>query len=99
MKKKKKKKVKKSIKRTFLFLICIVICVVTIISVTNVWSSIYVKSKEKNALDSDLKKLEKEEASLKLDVEKMQDPEYVARYLREKFFYSKKGEYVIRIPD
>ena len=29
----------------------------------------------------------------------MQDPEYIARYLREKYLYSKAGEYIIRIPE
>ena len=29
----------------------------------------------------------------------MQDPEYIARYLREKYLYSKDGEDIIRIPE
>ena len=43
-------------------------------------------------------KMKEKEQELSIDVEKMQDPEYVGRYLREKYFYSKNDEYIIRIP-
>ena len=43
--------------------------------------------------------LKTEEKILEIIVEKMQDPEYIPRYLREKYFYSKDGEYIIRIPE
>ena len=32
-------------------------------------------------------------------VTKLQDPDYVARYAREKYLYSKDGEIIIRIPE
>ena len=32
-------------------------------------------------------------------VTKLQDPDYVARYAREKYLFSKDGEIIIRIPD
>ena len=35
--------------------------------------------------------------SLEIDVKKLQDKEYVARYLKEKYFYSSDNEYIIRI--
>ena len=35
--------------------------------------------------------LEEENAYLKVEVEKLQDPDYVARYAREKYLYSKDG--------
>ena len=41
------------------------------------------------------KVLKEKEQELSIDVEKLKDPEYVARYLREKFFYSKEDEYII----
>ena len=43
------------------------------------------------------KKKEQKEYTVKL--EKLQDPDYVARYAREKYLYSKDGEIIIRIPD
>ena len=33
------------------------------------------------------------------DVKKLQDPEYVAKYAREKYLYTKEGEYVIDLSD
>lgn len=43
--------------------------------------------------------LKEKEQELSTDVEKLKDPEYVGRYLREKFLYSKEGELVIKMPD
>ena len=40
-----------------------------------------------------------EEASLNSEVIKLQDPEYVARYAREKFMYTKDGELILKIVD
>ena len=39
------------------------------------------------------------EDELKATVTKLQDPDYVARYAREKYLYSKDGEIIIRIPE
>ena len=61
-------------------------------------SSIYQKYLEKEQLSKDLIELKEQEQKLTVDVEKLQDPEYVGRYLREKFLYSKSDEYIIKIP-
>ena len=45
-----------------------------------------------------LEELQKEEEELKADVERLQDPDYVARYAREKYLYSKDGEFIIKLP-
>ena len=60
---------------------------------------IYNKYQEKKALEKELIALKEKEKELKLDASKLQDPDYVARYAREKYFYSKDGEYVIKIPE
>ena len=78
---------------------CIALSCAVILSVSKLWTQIYDKYKEKKQLEEKLVKLKEEEEKLTMDVEKMQDPEYVARYLREKYFYSKSGEYIIRIPE
>lgn len=99
VKKVKVKKAKKGILRFFFFgLTCFSISCLIIFSVSKIWSQIYNKYIEKKELDAKLAKLKDEEENLSIDVEKMQDPEYIARYLREKYFYSKEGEYIIRIP-
>lgn len=59
---------------------------------------IYDKYKEKRQLDKQLTLLKEKEKELRLDANKLQDPDYVGRYAREKYFYSKDGEYIIKIP-
>lgn len=66
--------------------------------VVNVSLDIANKYKEKEILNDKLLELKEEEQELSLDVEKLKDPEYIARYLREKFLYSKEDEYIIKIP-
>lgn len=56
-------------------------------------------SNEKKELQSKLDSLKDEEEVLNSDIKKLEDPEYVARYAREKYLYSKDGELIIRIPD
>jgi len=51
----------------------------------------------KAVLEDDLYVLKEKEASLKIDYTKLQDPEYIARYARENYLYSKDGEYIIQI--
>ena len=55
--------------------------------------------KEKQVLNDRIAELTDEEKVLNSDIKKLEDPEYVARYAREKYFYSKDGELIIRIPD
>ncbi len=96
----KKTKAKKSALRFFVFgLTCIALSCAVVLSVSKLWTQIYEKYREKKELEKKLVELKEEEEKLTMDVEKMQDPEYVARYLREKYFYSKNGEYIIRIPE
>lgn len=57
------------------------------------------KYQEKEKLNQQLEELKEEENILSTDVLKLQDPEYVGRYLREKYFYSKSDEYIIKLPD
>ena len=96
----KKQKAKKSTLRILVFgVACIIISGTVALSISKLWSEIYQKYKEKKDLDQKLVELKSQEKELKVDVEKMQDPEYIARYLREKYLYSKDGEYIIRIPE
>ena len=34
---------------------------------------------------------------LELDIRKLEDPDYIAKYVREKYFYSKDGELILRM--
>lgn len=99
-KKIKKQKAKKSILRFLVFgVACFVVCATITLTISKLWSEIYIKYQEKKDLEEKIVNLKKEEENLEINVEKMKDPEYIARYLREKYFYSKDGEFILRIPD
>ena len=54
---------------------------------------------QKKQLEDRIASLKEEEKVLESDIQKLEDPSYVARYAREKYLYSKDGEIIIRIPD
>ena len=94
-----KMKAKKQSFRLLVFgSVCILIIGAILTTITKVWIDIYMKYREKQELETMILALKEEEEILTIDVEKLKDPEYIARYLREKYFYSKDGEYIIRIP-
>ena len=41
--------------------------------------------------------LEEEKKIIEADIKRLKDPGYIARYAREKYFYSKEGEIILRI--
>lgn len=62
--------------------------------------------KQINDMNKELKFLEnkkdlllEEEKVLESDIKRLSDSLYVARYAREKFFYSKEGELILRFND
>ena len=63
------------------------------------WIEIFDKYKEKKSLDEELTSLKEKEEELKVDANKLQNPDYVARYAREKYLYSKDGELILQIPE
>ena len=100
MKKKKRRKKVFSKKRT-VFLTMLSFCI--IIAMAYIFSTYFVEIyniyKEKKELTSKISKLSEEEEKLESEVEKLNDPEYIARYAREKYLYSKNGEFIIKIPE
>ena len=86
--------------RTSIFfksVICVtVIAFCAILSITNL-IQINEKEAEKRELTEKLEELKEEEKTLSDDVEKLKDPEYAGRYAREKYFYSKTGEKILKI--
>ena len=55
--------------------------------------------KEKEELEDQLVALGDEKEILEADIERLSDPDYIAKYVREKYFYSKDGELIIRMDD
>lgn len=96
----KKKRVKKKAKRIATFGM-ISILSITLITITfiSVFVEVINKYQEKNSLENKLTSLEEKKIELENMVSKLEDPEYLARYAREKYFYSKDGELIIRIPE
>lgn len=97
---KKRRKVKKKARRIATFgFISIVAIVMIIITIGGVFFNLYDKYKEKIELEKNLNDLIEKQKNLEKNVKKLEDPEYLARYAREKYFYSKDGELILRIPE
>ena len=93
------KKATKKDKRRILILVIILIPLL-VLSVSNVWkysAQILKNVESKKELDEVYKEKLKEEEKLQSEITKLQDPDYVARYAREKYLYSKDGEIIIKI--
>ena len=54
---------------------------------------------EITVLQSSYEELLDTEEALKAEVQKLQDPDYVERYAKEKFLYTKDDEIIIRKTD
>ena len=93
------RKVTKGDKRRITLLIIIFIPLLTLFisNMFKYWSNIYSNMKEKKELEKVYASILDEEEILKSEIEKLQDDEYIARYAREKYLYSKNGEIIIKI--
>ena len=63
----------------------------------NSWVEIYNNITEKKDLETQYNSLMDKEDELSDEVNKLQDPEYVAKYAREKYLYTKDGEIIIDV--
>lgn len=63
------------------------------------WPKIFANYQEKQNLERTYNDLLEQEATLSSDIVRLKDPEYIARFAREKYLYSKDGEMIIRIPE
>ena len=55
--------------------------------------------KELKNLQIEKETLIDEEESIESDIKRLSNPDYIARYAREKYLYSKEGEYILQIPE
>ncbi len=58
---------------------------------------ILVLQHQEHELKEQLDLLKANEEDLKIELVKLNNPEYIARYARENYLYSKDGEYIIKI--
>ena len=92
---KKKKKNKSMV--GILLLAVLLFLIVLVSTVFSDWSKIAKNKEQTKELSSYYEQLLEEGASLNNEVLKLQDPEYVARYAREKYMFTKDGEIILKI--
>ena len=71
----------------------------TCINIFPDWLKIMKNKQEISLLEESYQELLDTEEALKAEVQKLQDPEYVERYAKEKFLYTKEDEIIIRKTD
>lgn len=91
---------KKDKRRLILISFVLISLIVTLVSsVFKDWVQILDNKKQIAVLSETYSELMDEETALKSEVTKLQNPDYVARYARETFFYSKPNEIIIKTDD
>ena len=94
------KKKSKSKYRLVIFVpVCICAVIAIFLSIGSYWVKITEKYHEKKELEQEIIVLKEKEEALKVDVDRLEDPDYVARFAREKYMYSKDGEIILRLPN
>lgn len=86
--------------RLFIYL-CLLISIAAFLSLScfGTWQQIANNRKEKKELEAKYNELLENEESLEGTVVKLQDPEYAAKYAREKYLFTKDGELIIDMSD
>lgn len=97
----KKKSVKKKAKRRLMVFGTISCCMIAyfIFSSTVAMMKITQLSNERKSLQAELASLKQEEVDLNVEIQKLKDLDYLARYARENYLYSKDGEYIIKLDE
>lgn len=96
-----KRRISKASKRrlTVFGTLSVIVIISFFISLIYSGYSIYTLSKEKNKLEKEYIRLQEKAEDLKIDIDKLNDPKYLADYARENYLYSKDGEYILQIED
>lgn len=96
-----KKRAKKATKKriTILLPIVLVCCLYAIYRIGYYTYHIISLSNTKSELALKLDELKDTESNLKIEIEKLQNPDYLARYAREKYKYSKSDEIILSIDE
>lgn len=97
MKKKQKSLNIKNLQRKGILLFLIGMVIIVFSGLVRDWFAIGNNIIQKKKLEKEYQELQEKQEVLEQEVVKLQDPEYVLRYAREKYGYSKDGELIIRI--
>ena len=96
----KHKVTKKERRRLTIFVLSFIFIIgFTCINIFPDWLKIMKNKQEIKLLQESYEELLDTEEALKAEVQKLQNPEYVERYVKEKFLYTKDGEIIIRKTD
>lgn len=95
----KKTRVKVKIRTLLTFVITIVLFGYVSFSVIYYGISKNKFEQEEIALKEKLENLKEQEIDLNSEISKLKDDDYLARYAREEYSYSKKGEYIIKLEE
>lgn len=95
----KKPKVKVKIRTLFTFVVTIILFGYVSFSVIYYGISKNKFEQEQISLKGKLEALKDEEIDLNNELSKLKDDDYLARYAREEYSYSKKGEYIIKLEE
>ena len=93
----KRKVTKKERRRLTLFVLAFLFIITFMcINILPDWLKISTNKKEIALLEGQYKDLLDTEESLKAEVQKLKNPEYVERYAKEKYLYTRPNEIIIR---
>ena len=94
-------KITKKEKRRLLFWSLLILIIGSYLTVFtyNYWSKILSNYKVKEELEKQYEELLSNEKKLNSEATKLQNSDYVAKFAREKYMYSKEGELIIRITE
>lgn len=94
-------KLTKKDKRRIMIWSLLIIIVISYLAVFsyNCWNDILANRKETKKLKQSYTALLEEEEELNSAITKLQDPNYVAKYAREKFMLSKDGEIILKFKE
>lgn len=94
------KKITTKVKRRLFLLSSVLLSLIVFLFLTvfQDWNALMQNKKNIRQMNSQYINLLEEENALSSEIIKLQDPDYVARYAREKYMYSLPDEIIIRIP-
>ena len=96
---KKKRRLKLKVRMMLTLIVAIVLFGYVSFSIVNYSVSKKKFENEERVLENKLYELKDEETDLNQEISKLKDDDYLARYAREEYLYSKDGEYVIKIEE
>lgn len=96
-----KKKIPKASKRRLMIFGTLSMIIMGYFFVTLITYTIHIKElkNQEKKLNEELITLKEDATELENTIQKLKDPDYVARYARENYFYSKDGEYILKLEE